>query len=167
MSNHPKSLLKGKHTIPAHQHSEIHHDQKIEELAIQSTSTYSLNGQVFQIDFREKGVTILDVGLEIGTSGAVSGLTGTVTNYPNLNPVSFWNTRIDFLVGGQVLFSVFDVSQFIRKQLFQIDGARAISNYGEGLYSSSSQRNELATASSYYYLDLWTRLKSHFITLTI
>jgi hypothetical protein len=128
MSGHKQ--LHGKHWVPHHQHSEVPDEQKIELVSIPSTSTYALNGQVFQIDFKEKGLTIMDMGLEIETAGGISGLTGTVSGYPNLNPASFWNTRIDVMIGGQVIFSNFNVSQFIRKQLFQSDEGRLMSNSG-------------------------------------
>ncbi len=70
--------------IPCHQYTDIVRNLKHETYIIPSTSAASWGGY-FTFDYKEKSTMIHNLRLQIYVS-AITGLTGTVTNFPNYNP---------------------------------------------------------------------------------
>ena len=136
---------------------------KHEYIIIPTTSAPAWGGY-FTIDFKEKHLFCHDLILQFNVS-AISGLTGSVANYPNYTPAYFWWTRIELVVAGIVIDNLYPVQQFLLNNLFVTDEDRRNANNGAGAYDSLSQRNALATATSNYYVNLFSLFKQAHIPL--
>jgi hypothetical protein len=141
--------------ISASQKSEVPKNLRHEILTIPSTSQFAF-GSYGVLDFKEKNVKVHDLMINFNTS-AVSGLTGSVTNFPNLNPVFYWFSRIELVMNNVVIDTLYPDAQFILNQLMFLDEDRMMNNYSAGMYSSLAHRNTLSTtAGSNWYLPLKT-----------
>lgn len=127
---------------------------KHEIIIVPSTNTPSW-GSMFICDIREHNIKLHNITLQFNVS-AISGLTGSVTNYPNYNPAFCWFTRIEILQNSNVIDTIYPEQQFLMQQFSQIDEDRLYINNGAGNYSSLSQRNALATSTNNYYINLKT-----------
>jgi len=127
---------------------------KQELLIVPSTST-PVFGSTFIIDFKQKGVILNNISLAFNV-GAVSGLTPTTAYY--FIPAIFWITKMDVIVGGVIIDTLYGQCQFLKKNLFSNgDEDRKSYNQAMGSYSNTAtQLNALATASSQYIVDLDT-----------
>ena len=88
----------------------------------------------------------------------MSGLTRTVTNYPNYNPEFCWFTRVGLLQNFNVIDTIYPEQQFIVQQYANIVDARVYINNTAGNYSSLAQRHALATSIYNCYVSLQTYL---------
>ena len=141
--------------LPTHQVTSFGSDEiRHETIIIPSTSQVSF-GSYSVFDFKEKGLLLHDVALNFNVS-AISGLTGSVANYPNFVPNFFWFTRIEIVINNNVIDTIYPSQQFIHNQLFCSDEKRRLINNAAGAYDSLSQRNAMAIVTSNYYVDLWT-----------
>jgi len=153
-SSAPSKEMRGLN-ISNNQHSNVPRNLRHEILTIPSTSQFAFGGYGI-LDFKEKNVRVHELILAFNTS-AVSGLTGSVTNYPNLNPAFHWFTRIELCLNNVVVDTLYPDAQFILNQLFYDDEDRTLNNYSAGHYSSLPQRNILSTtAGSNWYVNLKT-----------
>ena len=89
------------HNTQSHQETSTPPDMKHEWLNVASVSAPSF-GSTFQINLNEKNVSIHELILAF-TISAITGLTGSVTNYPNLTPVDFWIQKMEIVIGGVVV----------------------------------------------------------------
>jgi hypothetical protein len=141
--------------LSGNQTSDVPRNLKHEILTIPSTSQFAFGGYGV-LDFKEKNVKVHELIIAFNTS-AVSGLTGTVTNFPNLNPTFHWFTRIELVMNNVVIDTLYPDAQFILNQLMYEEQDRTLNNYSAGLYSSQASRNTLTTtAGSNWYLPLKT-----------
>ena len=127
---------------------------KHEIIIIPSTNTPTW-GSMFICDIREHNIKLHNITLQFNVS-AISGLSGTVTSYPNYNPAYCWFSRIEILQNSNVIDTIYPEEQFILQQFTNIDEDRVYINNGAGNYSSVSQRNSLATSVNNYYVNLRT-----------
>jgi hypothetical protein len=138
--------------IPFHQYTDIPRNLKHETYIIPSTSAPSWGGY-FTFDFKEKSTMIHNLRLQFYVS-AISGLTGSVSGYPNYNPSQMWFTRLEIVQNGNVIDTRYPIEQYLHTQWFNSDENRLKINTAAGLYSSNTARNALATTASAYYIDL-------------
>jgi hypothetical protein len=139
--------------IASNQSSNIPRNLRHEILTIPSTSQFAFGGYGI-LDFKEKNVKVHELIIAFNTS-AVSGLTGSVANYPNLNPAFHWFTRIELCMNNVVIDTLYPDAQFILSQLMYEDMDRTLNNYSAGHYASIEARNTLTTtAGSNWYLSL-------------
>lgn len=96
---------------------------------------------------------IIDVG-----ASAITGLTGSVANFPNYNPAALWIKTIDIKQGGNVQHTVSGKEIFLLNNTMYNDDTRQLVNNAQGDYKNAAQRNALAVAANRYYIDLWTYL---------
>ena len=127
---------------------------KHEIIIIPSTNTPTW-GSMFIMDIREHNIQLHNITLQFNVS-AISGLTGTVSNYPHYNPAYCWFQRIEILQNSNVIDTIYPEEQFLLQQFTNFDEDRIYINNGAGNYASLSQRNALATAQSNYYVNLKT-----------
>jgi len=123
-------------------------------------------GSYFTITMREHNCILKSLQLQFNVS-AISGLTGTVTNYPQFNPAWYFFIRIELVMAGVVVDTIYGNQQFLMNQLFKTDEERALANYAAGNYSTlaGSSRNTLATSTSNYFVDLFTLFNQNNIPL--
>ena len=113
-------------------------------------------GSMCLIDIREKNILLHNICLQFNITSVLTG-TGTVTNYPNLCPAWWLFQRIEILINGNIIDSIYPTEQFILQQFFNYDEDRLIINSGVGSYASALQRKALSnSASSFYYVNLQT-----------
>jgi hypothetical protein len=110
-------------------------------------------GSMTQFDFREKDLYLHRLILSYNV-GAITGLTGTVSNYPRFQPANYFFDRIEILVSGNVVQTILPDSVIFRNNLFQIDAERQFFNLGVGSYASAAHRAALAATTSTYNVDL-------------
>ena len=146
-SSAPSKEMRGLN-ISNNQHSNVPRNLRHEILTIPSTSQFAFGGYGI-LDFKEKNVRVHELILAFNTS-AVSGLTGSVINYPNLNPAFHWFTRIELCLNNVVVDTLYPDAQFILNQLFYDDEDRTLNNYSAGHYSSLAQRNILSTTAGQF-----------------
>ena len=138
--------------LPTHQVTSFGSDElRHETVIIPSTSQVAFGSY----SVKEKGLLLHDVALNFNVS-AISGLNGSVTNYPNFSPAFFWFTRIEIVINNNVIDTLYPSQQFIQNQLFNSDEKRRLVNNAAGAYDSLAQRNAMAIITSNYYVDLWT-----------
>ena len=126
---------------------------KSEYVIIPSTSTPAF-GSYWIADIKEKNVIISDLIINFNVS-AISGLTGSVTNFPNFNPATFWMQKIELVINNVTIDTLYPVQLFISQQFLFEDEDRLLNNCLQGNYASAPQRNTLATtASQNYYVKL-------------
>ena len=124
------------------------------ETVIINGQTIAAFGSNFTIDIREKACILHDLTLALQTS-AITGLTGTVANYPNFVPAVQFIDRIDILQNGNT-WTRYGDEQFLINNLFKPDEQRLLYNTSIGNYSSNTQRAVLASTSNYFYIPLDT-----------
>ena len=157
---HLSNLIQARNTnlglnLPTRQAVTVPPNLRSEFVIIPSTSSPSW-GSYFIFDVKERNCIISDLVLNFNLP-AISGLTGTVTNYPHFNPAVFWTTKIELVVNNVTIDTLYPVSNFVNQQFFFEDEDRALCNNMQGSYNSLPQRNTLATtASQNYYIKLRT-----------
>ena len=133
-------------TVPANLKSEV--------VIIPSTSSPNW-GSYFICDVKERNCIISDITLNFNV-GSITGLSGTVTDYPNFSPATFFTTKVEIVVNNVTVDTLYPVSNFVSQQFFNDDNDRVYINNMQGSYNSLTQRNTLATATSNYYVKLRT-----------
>jgi len=128
-----------------------------EYVIIPSTSAPQF-GSYFIIDVKEKNVVISDLIINFNVS-AISGLTGTVSNFPNFSPATFWMQKIELVINNVTIDTLYPVQLFISQQFFFEDEDRLLNNCLQGNYASATQRNTLATTAGQNY---YVKLRSFF-----
>jgi len=158
----------GKHglNVAGHQTDALPQNLKHDIFIIPSTNTFAF-GSMGIIDIKEKGILLHDIMLQFNVS-QISGLTGSVSGYPNFNPAIFWIQRYEIYVNGNCIDTKYPTEQFIQQQFYSgTDEQRLYVNNGMGNYSSNTQRCTLASSTSNYYVPLRTLFdETHLAVLT-
>ena len=149
--------------INNNQRSNVPRNLKHEIITVPSTSQFAF-GSPCTIDFKEKNVNVHELILAFNTT-PVTGLTGSVTSYPNLSPVFHWFQRLEIIQNNIVLDTLYPDAQFILSQLMYDDEDRALNNYSAGHYASIVQRNAMSITTSTWYLNLRTLFNQAHIAL--
>jgi hypothetical protein len=132
-------------------------------LIIPSTSQPSF-GSYFVCDIKETNIILNNITLQFNVS-AISGLTGSVTNYPHFVPAWWFFSRIEILMGGNIIDTLYPDQQFVKTQLLYSDNDRCYINTAAGSYMSMAQRNTMATATSNYFVTLHSIFDENSIAL--
>jgi hypothetical protein len=109
---HHKKDNKGlnvKHT----QHSDIPHMKH--ETVITPSISQPQFGSYFIIDFKEKGCLIHNIGLEFIVS-SITGLTGTLSNYPHYVPALFFYHHIEIVINNNIIDTIYPLNAFVQQQ---------------------------------------------------
>lgn len=136
--------------LPDYQAMHLPQNTRHEIVVIPSTSAPSFSGQ-FVCDLKMKNIVLHSVGLQFNL-GSVSGISGGTS--PCLNPAFFLPQRIDILVSGNVVQTVYANELFLLANLLVSDEERKLTNICAGDYSSAAQRNALTTANSSYFVPI-------------
>ena len=135
--------------LSSSQRSDFPKTLKHEILPIPAPSQFQW-GSTSNLDFKGKNCKIHELVIAFNTS-PVSGLTGSVANYPNLNPTFFWINHIEIAINNVITDTIYDLEEFILNQLMFEDEDRMLNNYSAGMYSSIAHRNSLSTTTSTWY----------------
>lgn len=119
---------------------------KHEVLIIPSSSTVAFGSPVI-LDYKEINTIPQDFCLQFNI-GALSGITGNARFSPGI----FFTTRIEILIGGQIIDTVYGNSEFLLDQMLYEDQDRCLINAGMGHYASVQNRVNLAATTSNYYV---------------
>ena len=110
-------------------------------------------GSYFIFDVKERNTIISDIVIAFNVS-AISGLTGTVANFPHFSPATFWIQKCELVMNNVTIDTLYPIQEFISQQFLNEDEDRVLINNMQGAYASQAQRNSLATATSNYYIKL-------------
>jgi hypothetical protein len=156
--------------VSPHQHTVIEHEKMKPETVIIPNDGTTNFGSYFTISFKEKGLKLIGMQLQWNVS-AISGITvsGGSTTYPNFNPAWFFFTRIEVLLGTNIIDTIFPNQQFLMNQLFKPDESRALANFAAGNYSTSTAsvttRCTMASTTYNYYTDIFSLFNQNNIPL--
>ena len=146
MSNSRVMTKKGVY-VPSHQYAGDYAPKRAETVIIPST-TPPVFGSMFTIDYRELNVAISNLILQFNMS-AISVMTSG-----SYVPAQFLIDHIDYVMNGAIITTLYPQDQFLQAQLFQTDEKRSIENVSSGMYNNSTQRQTLASNTSYLYFNL-------------
>lgn len=133
---------------------------------ILAASTMPSWGTQHKFEIKQRNIVLKNMTLVYPLS-SVSGLSGSVTNYPNFQPSWFLTQKVELKVNGVTIDVLQSEDLFLLSQLHQTDAKRSGANLAAGLYSSLSARNTLATSGATLYIPLWTFInQSKFAMLT-
>ena len=92
-----------------------------------------------------------DIQLQLG---AVTGLTGSVANYPAINPSYFFLNRILILVNGVTIQDSIapGLGQYLLNNLTNNDEGRATIEASGGSRTNIAQRNTMSTTAGTYWI---------------
>ena len=112
-------------------------------------------GGTFVIDYKPpSGIKITDAVVEFYVA-ALSGLTVTNSGTAALSPTFFWSSKIEILLNGVVLTTVYPASAFARNQLFAgFEEDRQYINNTSGDFNSHTSRATKSASAGYWYLPL-------------
>jgi hypothetical protein len=86
-------------------------------------------------------------------AGAASTITGEAINFV---PFALAIQKLDIVIGGNVIDTIYPAQNFLLQNLYNIDEDRVYVNNQMGNYSSVAQRNLMATQTSNYFVNLKT-----------
>lgn len=161
MSSHTLSSVSGLN-LHRQQHAEMP-PAKHEYIIVPSSSAPSWGGY-HVVDVKEKDIIVHDIIARFNVS-PITGLTGSVANFPHYTPAQFWMVRVEIVIGGIVIDTLYATEQFIRNNLYHTDEDRRLTNNSMGAYDSLAQRNALATTTSSYFVNFYTLFKQAHIPL--
>ena len=135
-------------------------------LTIPSVSQFAF-GSMSIIDLKQKNIKIHDAVLAFNIN-AITGVTANGSTLPVLNPVFHWFQKIEIIINGTVMDTIYPDIQFILNNLYHADEDRLLTNYGSGNYASVANRYTLSnTNGSNWYLSLKTLFNQcHFSLLS-
>lgn len=143
---------KGPLNLPANQAAGVSKELKHETVRVPSSST-PVWGSFFNVLLRQKNFELHNTTLELSLN-ALSGVTDSSGASCGISPTWFWFTRIDVLINGVTLQSLYPLSQFLRTQYFSTcDEKRTLACYQSGCdanISTSSLISKSSTASVWY-----------------
>ena len=152
MSNHRKS----KHGLNLHHSQHVDIPKMKHETVIVPENNVPVWGSYFIIDFKEKSVLLHDIALQFNVS-PITGFTNA-NNYSHFAPSIFFFQRIELVLGNNIIDTIYPLNIFAHTQLFYDDQQRTMINNAMGNYASQSQRYNLSSQSSSYYLNLSLKL---------
>jgi hypothetical protein len=146
-----RKLTKNGLNVPVSQYVDV--NPMKHEMIVLASNNQANWGTMTQFDYKEIDLYLHRLILSYNV-GAITGLTGSVANYPRFQPANYFFDRIEILVGGNIVQTVLPDSVIFRNNLFQIDAERKFFNLGTGDYASASQRASMASTTSTYNIDL-------------
>jgi hypothetical protein len=142
-----RTITKKGYNIPSFQHNSDYAPMKSETVIIPSSSTPAW-GAMFTMDVKDMNILLHKLTLQFNLSAITVMTSGMYV------PAQFFVDHIDYVQNGSIIDTYYPQDQFLSAQLFQRDEDRLLENTGAGLYSSTSQRTNLATSASTYHLTL-------------
>ena len=140
--------------IQNHQKMTVNKAIKQEIISFQSSQVPTWSAP-FSVFLRAQGGLICHEAVLVMTqAAAITGLTGTVTNFPNVSPTPFLFTSVDVNINGVTVDTRRGDEQFILSQITSADETRLIQNFSMGSYTSVANRNSFNVASGKYYFPL-------------
>jgi hypothetical protein len=111
------------------------------------------------------GTTIyVNSNTTVALSGTASSIAGEAINFV---PFTLALQKLDIVIGGNVIDTIYPAQNFLLQNLYNIDEDRVYVNNQMGNYSSPQQRNLMATQTSNYFVNLKTLFNQvHLTTLT-
>ena len=154
MSNHRKARngLNLHHT----QHFDIP-PMKHETVIVPSVSQPAF-GSYFIIDFKEKHILLHDIALQF-TVSPITGFTNA-NNYPHFAPAVYFFNRVEIVLNNNVIDTIYPQNIFAHIQLMNRDEQRLLINNAMGNYASASQRYNMSSQLSTYYVPLESFFKT-------
>ena len=147
--------------IPASQHTVIPSGLKHETVIIPSTSQPNWGGY-FVFDFKEKALSLHNIAIQFNVSPLTGMTGGTSLRYTSAYS---WFNRIEIVINNQVIDTIYPHQQFLLNNLFNFDEDRALINKAAGDYKTISTRQTLASATSDYFVNLWTLFNQTHLSL--
>lgn len=110
------------------------------EIMTQPSSSIPVFGSYFTIDIKEKNVILSNITLQF-ILGAVVGT--SLVGY--FSPTHFWFSRIEAVINGQVIDTLYGNSNFLLSQILDYDEDRIANNFISGSYSSTANRSQYSS----------------------
>ena len=101
------------------------------------SNTVPTFGSYFTININNTGLKVHDLVLQFNIN-QITGLTGTAAGYPQLSPATFWYTRIEYLVNGVIVDTIYGDETHLLNNI-------CVSTVAERDYNNPTQRNGLST----------------------
>ena len=140
--------------IQPHQRATVNKSLKQEIVSFSSSQTPQWQSP-FSIFIRNSGGLICHEAVLVMTQSApITGLTGTVTDYPNLSPTPFLFSSLDIIINGVTVDTRRNDEQFILSQITSADETRVLQNFSMGNYTSVKNRASFNAANGKYYFPL-------------
>ena len=137
-----------------HQKMSVSKTLKHEIISFQSAQVPTFSAP-FSIFLRlSSGYIIHDAVLVMTQSAPISGLTGSVANFPQISPIPFAITSYDVNVNGVTVDTRRGDEQWLLNNLLPQDETRLLTNLEMGSYTSNAARNSLNVANGKYYYPL-------------
>lgn len=134
------------------QHSNFPKNLTHSTIVIASQNSFSFGSQSI-IDLKVRNIKIHELILNFNTN-ACSGVTSNGT-YPYLNSAFSFFQKLEILINGQVMDTIYADSNFLLNQLFYCDEQRLLNNYAAGSYTNIASRYTLTnTNNSNWYVNL-------------
>ena len=138
--------------LSAKQAVSVPNNLRSEYIIIPSVSTAQF-GSYFIFDIKERNTIVSDIIIAFNVT-AITGLTGSVANFPHFSPATFWIQKCELVMNNVTIDTLYPIQEFISQQFLFSDEDRVLINNMQGSYASATQRNSLATATSNYYIKL-------------
>ena len=157
-----RAKLSSGHQVAASQTVSVPKDLEHHLTQIPALSQPAFGG-MFLVDLKNKGVQIENLSLQFLATGLYNnpGLTyvGTLVNgacspseVPYFSPVWQWVDRIECVINGQIIDTLYGQDLFIKNQLFYEDAERIMINSAGGSYQSVAQRQYKSKQSQGEYI---------------
>ena len=160
-------MVKQSLNIAASQHSGFPKNLTHTVLTIPSVSAFSF-GSMSIIDLKQKGIKIHDLTLQFNTN-AITGTQAANGTYPYLSSCYNWIQKLEIIINGNVVDTLYPDIQFILNNLYFADEDRLLNNYASGYYANpATNRYTLSnTNGSNWYLSLKSLFNQcHYALLT-
>lgn len=145
-------------SVQAHQQMTVNRALKQEIISFQAAQIPQWSSP-FSVFVRNSGGLICHQAvLVMSPSAPISGLTGTVTNFPNLSPLPLAITSFDTIINGVVCDTRRGDEQFLLNNLVYQDEERLLRNFEQGSYSSVAARSAINLATGKYYFPIQCQL---------
>ncbi len=138
--------------LSAKQAVAVPNNLRSEYIIIPSVSSAQF-GSYFIFDVKERNTIVSDIIIGFNVN-AISGLSGTNAGFPHFVPATFWIQKCELVMNNVTIDTLYPIQEFISQQFLFSDEDRVLINNMQGSYSSTTQRNSLATATSNYYIKL-------------
>lgn len=120
-----------------------------------SFNTVPVFGGVSTVTFRLKGVSLTKMWLEFTLASGISGLTITNSGTAGFLPVPFWASRLEIMIGSQVIDTIFPLSNFLETQAFiGSDEKRSLANTAMGVWNNHASRATRTASGQVWYLPI-------------
>jgi hypothetical protein len=120
-------------------------------------------GSYCVFDIKQKNILLHNMALVVNTT-ALTGITGGTSN--RLSPAWFWWQRVELVLNGVIVDTLYPTQQFFLNQILYDNPDRIMNNNGAGNYASVTQRALMAsTAGSNSIINLHTMFDEAHVSL--